>query len=535
MYTPVAEKPQETAIQEYALSQDMPVKVRKQRHLLLPAMLTILAFILIVSGSVWKGELAAPALTKASSTVNTLPAPQPPTGPEVPNALNMGMAGAPTSLTALHGPTTAAHVKQFTLTAQAAQIQLGSGVSIPAWTFNGSAPGPTLRVQQGDLVVVTVVNHLSFGVTIHWHGINVPNMEDGVAGVTQDAIKPGRSYVYHFIASDPGTYWYHSHQFSYDETTGGLYGTIIVDPATPTTHDDVDYNVALHDWNATNNQTLFAIDSTTGTLNKAARPGQWVRLRIVNSASSQHLVTLLGAPFQVAALDGHDVNGPQMLSETPLPIGAAQRYDLRFQMPTHGPVTLVTSADNQHYQATPAVVIGQGNVPATLPAVSQQWFDLTTYGLPKADPINLQSHFAASYDIKLGMEMGDSLGRQGMVYTFNGKVFPNTGMIMVQEGQIIRLHLDNTTDLVHPIHLHGHTFTVLTHNGKPLTGSPIHLDTINIQPHNSYDIAFLANNPGIWMLHCHNLLHANWGMDMMIMYNISTPYTVGTASGNFPD
>ena len=86
-----------------------------------------------------------------------------------------------------------------------------------------------------------------------------------------------------------------------------------------------------------------------------------------------------------------------------------------------------------------------------------------------------------------------------------------------------------------PIHSHGRTFTVMERNGKPLTGSPVHLNTITIKPHESYDRAFLSNNPGIWMLYCHNLLHAIWSMDMMVMYNVSTPYTVGIASGNFPD
>ncbi|WP_161978021.1 multicopper oxidase domain-containing protein [Dictyobacter kobayashii] len=237
----------------------------------------------------------------------------------------------------------------------------------------------------------------------------------------------------------------------------------------------------------------------------------------------------------VAALDGHDINAPQLLKQVPLPIGAAQRYDLRFQMPATGAVTLLTSPDNQHYQANPAVVVGQGMVPGNLPAVNSHWFNMDTYGQPAPDPITTRSHFDATYGISLNNHMGDSLGRMGMVYTLNGKVFPDTGMIMLKEGQLVKMHLDNQSDLIHPIHLHGHVFTVLTHNGHALTGSPIHLDTINIQPHNSYDIAFLANNPGIWMLHCHNLLHANWGMDMMVMYNVSTPYRVGRQSGNFPD
>jgi FtsP/CotA-like multicopper oxidase with cupredoxin domain len=86
------------------------------------------------------------------------------------------------------------------------------------------------------------------------------------------------------------------------------------------------------------------------------------------------------------------------------------------------------------------------------------------------------------------------------------------------------------------MHLHGHTFTVLSRNGHALSGSPVYLDTVNVQPHETYDLAFVANNPGLWMFHCHDLYHANHGMDMMVVYpNISTHYSIGSASGNFPD
>jgi FtsP/CotA-like multicopper oxidase with cupredoxin domain len=475
--------------------------------------------------------------SRGSTPVASLQDPKIPTGPGVPTALNMGMpTGIP--ITNLQAPQTAAHVKNFTLTAQPAHLTLGPGVSTDAWTFNGTSPGPTLHVQQGDLVVVKLVNHLSFGVTIHWHGVNVPNLSDGVAGVTQDAVKPGQSYTYRFIAKDPGTYWYHSHQFSDEETTGGLYGMLIVDPVIPTIHADVDVSVALHAWNGPNNQTIYTMNATDGTLTQLARPGQWVRLRIVNTSSTPsgnpQLVTLVGAPFQVVSLDGHDLYGPQWLTNTPLPIGSAQRYDLYFQMPSYGSVALVTADDGQSYVRAPALVIGQGPVPARLPAVGK-WFDLTTYGTPAPDPITPQNHFDATYTIVLGNQMGSSLGRMGMTYTLNGKVFPYTGMIMVKEGQLVKLHFVNQTNLYHPMHLHGHVLTVLDEDGKPLTGSPVHQDTVLVPPHTSYDVAFVANNPGIWMLHCHNLLHANWGMDMMVMYDVSTPYTVGTTSGNFPD
>lgn len=483
-------------------------------------------------------------LTGAGNGGNTpqaaLPPPTVPSGPGVPASLNMGMPGGE-SITNLQASMTAPHMKQFTLVAQNAFLTIGPGLRVPAWTFNGTSPGPTLRVQQGDLVVVHVVNHLSFGITIHWHGIDVPNSQDGVAGLTQNAIQPGQTFTYHFFANDPGTYWYHSHQFSEAETDGGLFGALIVDPTTPTIHADVDDTVLLHEWNGANNQSFFTMNTTTQTLNEAAKPGQWVRLRLVETSSTTdtapHLLTLVGAPFKVVALDGHNLNAPQWLNETPVPIGSAQRYDLLFQMPAHGSVALVAANENDglSYLRAPAAVFGQGSVPGTLPAV-KPWFDLTTYGEPLSGGITLQSHFDVTTTLVLNNQMGTSLGRKGMTYTINGKVAPYAGMIMVREGQLIKITFDNQSDAYHPMHLHGHTFTVLARNGKPLTGSPVRLDTVLVPPHTTYTIGFLANNPGLWMLHCHNLFHANWGMDMMLMYyGYSTPYTMGTATGNFPD
>ncbi|HEV2659203.1 MAG TPA: multicopper oxidase family protein [Ktedonobacteraceae bacterium] len=492
----------------------------------------------MVIGTLVIGALGPGASAPASAAIAPLETPQMAAGAGVPTSVNMGMAHAPISVGQLHAPATAAHVDHFTLTAQSAHLALGSGITVPAWTFNGTAPGPTLHVRQGDELVVTLVNHLSFGVTIHWHGIRIVNDADGVAGVTQDAVKPGQSYIYRFIVPDAGTYWYHSHQFSYDETTNGLYGMLIVDPTTPTLHADVDESVALHAWNGANNQAIYTMNAADGVLKQAALPGQWVRLRIVNTAETPsgnpQLVTLVGAPFQVVSLDGHDLHAPQWLTATPLPIGSAQRYDIYFQMPAHGSVALITAGDGQGYVQAPALVVGQGSVPAKLPVITT-WFDLTTYGTPTRDTVTPQSHFDATYNITLGNQMGTSLGRTGMTYTMNGKVFPNTGMIMVKEGQLIKLHFVNQTALYHPMHLHGHVFTVLAENGRPLTGSPVHQDTVLVPPHATYDVAFVANNPGIWMLHCHNFLHSNWGMDMMVMYNVSTPYSVGSASGNFPD
>jgi FtsP/CotA-like multicopper oxidase with cupredoxin domain len=118
------------------------------------------------------------------------------------------------SVADLHGPTGKPDAS-FTLTASHSEVRLASGYRVDALTFNARSPGPELRVKHGDLVEVALVNEdVASGVTIHWHGVDVPNAEDGVAGVTQDAVLPGQRYVYRFRAEQVGTFWYHSHQVS---------------------------------------------------------------------------------------------------------------------------------------------------------------------------------------------------------------------------------------------------------------------------------------------------------------------------------
>jgi FtsP/CotA-like multicopper oxidase with cupredoxin domain len=172
-------------------------------------LLTGLAALILLGGGVGYAALRAsvlpPAMNMSSTRIDH-------TGMTMP--MDMPASGA-TAVTQLLDPPTDAPVKTFTLTAQAATVDLGQGRTVEAWTYNGSTPGPELRVEQGDQVVVTLMNKdIAAGVTIHWHGVAVPNAMDGVAGVTQDAVKPGETFTYHFVARDAGTYWYHSHQAS---------------------------------------------------------------------------------------------------------------------------------------------------------------------------------------------------------------------------------------------------------------------------------------------------------------------------------
>lgn len=447
-------------------------------------------------------------------------------------AMNMAAPGQPAiPMDSLTEPPGAQPVKTFTLTAQVATID-----GRQAYTYNGTIPGPELRVNQGDRLKITLINHLPESTAIHWHGLRLPNAEDGVAGVTQNAVAPGATYTYEFVVKDPGTYWYHAHQHAMQQISSGLYGALVVEP--PATPRSVRYD---RDYAA----IVGAADENQPPLHLGAQPGQLVRLRVISAfgedmTGSPELLALLGAPYRVISLDGHDLNQPQELGPELLPIGTGQRYDLAFQMPASGQVTLLDERPQtgSRVPRTEWLSLGEGAVPQVpIPnAGSLPRFDLTTYGVAAPDPVASRQTFDVSQDLRIGNQLGFRYGERQFIHTLNGKSSPDTTPIMVREGQYVKLRFLNTTDEYHPMHLHGHFFSVLSKNGKPLTGSPVHLDSVLVGPHETWEVAFLADNPGLWMLHCHVLVHAAFGLSTMVDYaGVTTPYTIGTKSGNFPD
>ena len=139
-----------------------------------------------------------------------------------------------TSIAELRGPASGQPDVAVELEARQGTVELASGEEVEGYTLDGSSPGPVIEARQGDLVQVTLTNaDVPDGVTLHWHGVDVPNAEDGVAGVTQDAVPTGGSHVYRFVAEDAGTFWYHSHQVSHEQVRGGLFGTLVVHPSEP--------------------------------------------------------------------------------------------------------------------------------------------------------------------------------------------------------------------------------------------------------------------------------------------------------------
>src|SRR5437016_2461013 len=125
--------------------------------------------------------------------------------------------------------------KEYRIAAKSATVNLtGKGHPDTAvWTYEGTVPGPELRVRQGEPVSIIVVNKLGEDTTVHWHGIRLPNAMDGVPGLTQPPIKPGESFVYAFAPPDAGTFWYHPHVDSLQQLGRGLAGVLIVDEPEP--------------------------------------------------------------------------------------------------------------------------------------------------------------------------------------------------------------------------------------------------------------------------------------------------------------
>ncbi len=239
---------------------------------------------------------------------------------------------------------------------------------------------------------------------------------------------------------------------------------------------------------------------------------------------------LAGTSFQVAALDGTDLHEPSDLQDTQLTLTTGGRADLTFLMPDR-PVFLSIGGDKNL-----GILLsrdGTGDIP-DIPETEN--FDPIHYGKPTDALITANSDFDREFDLILDNKLGFFNGQFGSLYTMNGEVFPNTPMFMVQEGDLVKTTITNRGAVDHPMHLHGHHMLVLSHNGEIATGSPWYSDTLDVQPGDTYEVGFIADNPGLWMDHCHNLTHAAVGMSMHLMYEgITSPYNVGAETINHPE
>ncbi|WP_230208091.1 multicopper oxidase family protein [Microlunatus sp. Gsoil 973] len=411
------------------------------------------------------------------------------------------------------------------LVARRQDLRIG-GRTMPGYTLNGSSPGPMITAVQGQLIEVHLHNaSVPDGVTLHWHGIDVPNATDGVAGVTQDAVGVGHDFVYRFVADHAGTFWYHSHQVSHVQVIGGLLGPLVIRPRTPAV-DVRDVTAVAHVYSG-----IRTINGRPGDLGVPAPARQLVRLRVINTDNGQ-LQVWSTLPYRVLAIDGRDVHGPTPITGRVLTVPAGGRADLSLVVPA-------TGAGRVRLGSSTSVIIGSGTAPTVAQPTAA--VDLLHYGSPAAtasatgllfDPSGVDRRFR--YDI--GRRPGFVNGRPGLFWSINGHLYPDVPMFMVGEGEVVRMIISNHSGDVHPMHLHGHHGLVLSRNGVAATGSPWWIDSLNVSDGETYVIAFRADNPGIWMDHCHNLKHSAQGMIGHLMYaGVSTPFMIRGTNDNQPE
>jgi uncharacterized protein DUF4396/multicopper oxidase len=237
-------------------------------------------------------------------------------------------------------------VKVFELDTSVIRWTILPGVTVDAYAFNGQVPGPRLHFRQGDRVRINVRNHLPETTTVHWHGLILPNIMDGPAHITQEPIASGGGlYRYEFTAVQSGTYLYHSHDHIDRQQGLGLYGALIIDPATPdpSLEADHEYDVLLQEWLMREGLTYPAMPMDGAqpnyfTVNGRAYPatdrismraGETLKVRFIGSNNGFiHPMHIHGGPFQVVAVDGNTLQPSARYQADTINIGPGQRYDV---------------------------------------------------------------------------------------------------------------------------------------------------------------------------------------------------------------
>lgn len=440
-----------------------------------------------------------------------------------------------------------------TLTAQRTRVDLG-GTIADTIAYNDMVPGPLLRASVGDELEVTVRNRLGHASSVHWHGLALRNDMDGASPATPD-IPDGRDFTYRFSVSHPGTYWAHPHT-GLDADTGLYFPVIVDDPNDPGRY-DAEWVVMLDDWTdgvglspaqiydrlrmpSGQGHAMPDMDGEAGMGSMGAhdrsplggdagdvdypmyvvngrnaknptsirvRPGQRVRIRLINAGSDTAFrVALAGHQMTVTHTDGFAVVPAEVDA---LLIGMGERYDVVVTA-RDGVFPLVAVAEGKDASTRAVLVTAEGSTPPPDYAPPELQGRLGTVSSFTATPD--ATFDSAAADAELPVELGGSMATYD--WTINGRTFANAQPLTVREGQRVAMTFRNSSMMWHPMHLHGHTFQVLGDDGRPGARK----DTLIVLPMQRQRVIFAADNPGVWMLHCHNTYHQEGGMMTSLSY-----------------
>jgi FtsP/CotA-like multicopper oxidase with cupredoxin domain len=449
----------------------------------------------------------------------------------------------------------AAAQADFTIRIEEVSVELAPGRIVRTIGYNGTAPGPILRMQEGKTISVEVVNHTAAPELVHWHGQFVPPEVDGSAEEGTLAVPAHGRRRYTFTPRPAGTRWYHTHAMAERSLHRGLYtgqfGFLVVEPSDNPGSYDQEAFLALHEWEPfyTNEEeeeeagcmrpdgarvalASYRSSKASGaekanglevgyhrfSINDKAlgygepirvKQGERVLLHLLNaSATESRRMALPGHKFRVVALDGNAV--PTQASAEVLEIGPAERVDAIVEMNQAGVWILGTTNDEDRKGGMGVVVEYEGqNGPAQWTAPPKIAWDYTIFGKQEAAP---------EPDETIPLVFKKIPGGKGGMnrWTINGKSYPQTEPILVHKGRRYRLVFDNQSDDAHPLHLHRHSFELTKVKGKSTSG--IRKDTVMVKRDSQVEVDFVADDPGTSLLHCHQQLHMDFGFMTLVKY-----------------
>lgn len=416
-----------------------------------------------------------------------------------------------------HGIEATGEIVEFELEASPHAIRLHPELELELWTFNKSIPGPQIRIKKGQTLRVIFKNNLPQPTTIHWHGVRVPNAMDGVPGVNQDPIAPGASFTYEFTPKDAGTYWYHPHVRGAEQVERGLSGSLIVEDETTQPYSQ---DILLHvdDWLIDQEGKLdedfvspmdLMHDGRWGnliTVNGSfqptynVRPGERIRLRLVNASNGRIYRPIFKESIEgkIIAYDGLYVGKPMDIGA--LELSPGNRIEMDIAIPKSG-LKAVELVDDITGEVIPLVTFN----------VTGEAVETTSFPMPvdKNFPdTSIAKELSVSQELKLQAYEG---GPYGIQWTIGGKAWGDHDTLFLDHKKYQVISFNNESYRLHPMHLHGQFFQVLSRNGE-FNPEPFWRDTVLVWPEEVVTIGVYPQDRGTWAQHCHILEHAESGM-----------------------
>jgi FtsP/CotA-like multicopper oxidase with cupredoxin domain len=413
--------------------------------------------------------------------------------------------------------------------------------------YNGTSPGPVLRMREGKPVTVDVINNTDAAELVHWHGLFVPSEVDGAEEEGTPSVPPMGRRRYQFTPTPAGTRWYHSHAMANGDLHRGSYtgqfGFLMVDSGADPGHYDQELFLALRDWEPFFTNQNMDTDELNGAGPQPEKPatldtrpnglepttvtfsindkvlgfgepirvknGSRVLIHMLNaSAIENRVVSLPGHMFHVVALDGNPVPTPK--DTEVLMLGPGERVDAYVEMNQPG-VWILGAVDDPTRTGGLGVVIAYENQhgePKFIPP-KKTFFDYTIFGHAPNQP-------QPDHTIEMAFEKIPSGAGRFNLYTVNGKPYPHDNEFVLQKDARYRILFRNRTDDSHPLHLHRHSFELVDVNGKPTGG--IMKDTVIVPLYGRVSVDLIANQPGLTLFHCHIQQHMDFGFKALFRY-----------------